>query len=127
MKLSENENTSSYLGPLMLDIEGISLTSEEQDQLGLPLVGGVILFTRNFRSTEQLLELTREIRSASPGIIIAVDHEGGRVQRFRNGFTVLPPMSKIGGLMHQNPAVFGSQGCTPPLISFSVFQCLSRS
>jgi beta-N-acetylhexosaminidase len=85
------------LGPLMIDVQGKSLTEEDRELLAHPLVGGVILFTRNFDSVEQLEALVASIRAArTPPILVTVDHEGGRVQRFRKGFTVLPPMRAIG-------------------------------
>jgi beta-N-acetylhexosaminidase len=85
------------LGPVMLDIEGLALSPADRDVLREPAVGGVILFTRNFESVEQITELVAEIRALrSPPLLIAVDHEGGRVQRFRDGFTVMPPMRHIG-------------------------------
>jgi len=85
------------LGPVMLDVAGARLNEEDRRRLLHPLTGGVILFSRNFESCEQLAELTGEIHSLrDPGLVIAVDHEGGRVQRFREGFTALPPMRKLG-------------------------------
>jgi beta-N-acetylhexosaminidase len=85
------------LGPLMVDIQGKSLTAEDRALLTNPLVGGLILFTRNFESAEQLEALIREVRSLrTPPLLIGVDHEGGRVQRFRQDFTVMPSMRTIG-------------------------------
>jgi beta-N-acetylhexosaminidase len=85
------------LGPVMLDIDGLSLTPADRDLLREPAVGGLILFSRNYESPQQLTELVDEVRALrSPPLIIAVDHEGGRVQRFRDGFTAIPPMRIIG-------------------------------
>ena len=85
------------LGPVMLDIEGLTLSPADRDLLREPAVGGVILFTRNYESADQVADLVAEIRALrSPPLLIAVDHEGGRVQRFREGFTRIPPMRRIG-------------------------------
>jgi beta-N-acetylhexosaminidase len=93
------------LGPLMIDIQGTSLTGEDRELLAHPLVGGLILFTRNFASIEQLEELIRSVRALrTPPILIGVDHEGGRVQRFRQDFTVLPSMRTIGRQYDMDPA-----------------------
>ena len=86
-------------GPVVLDIEGTALTSDDRARLCHPLVGGVILFSRNFESKAQVATLTREIRSLrAPPLVVCVDHEGGRVQRFRDGFTAIPPMRELGEL-----------------------------
>lgn len=85
------------LGPVMLDVAGTELSDEERATLRHPLVGGVILFSRNFASVEQLAQLTVQIHGVRQApLLIAVDHEGGRVQRFRHGFTPLPPMRALG-------------------------------
>jgi beta-N-acetylhexosaminidase len=85
------------LGPLMIDIQGTVLTDLDRERLSDPRVGGIILFTRNYQNPAQLTALTAEIHALrSPRLLIAVDHEGGRVQRFRDGFTVLPNMRSLG-------------------------------
>ena len=81
----------------MLDIDGLALSPADRMILREPAVGGVILFSRNYESVAQLTDLVSEIRALrSPAPLIAVDHEGGRVQRFRDGFTAIPPMRRIG-------------------------------
>ena len=92
------------LGPVMLDLEGVDITPEEREILSHPLVGGVILFTRNFASVEQLEALVQSLHEVrSPRLLIAVDHEGGRVQRFRDGFTALPTAAHFGKVHDQDP------------------------
>ena len=92
------------LGPVMLDIEGLALTPEEAERLRHPLVGGVILFSRNYESPDQLAALTHEIHTLrDPQLLIGVDHEGGRIQRFRSGFTHLPPAAAFGAVFDENP------------------------
>ena len=92
------------LGPLMVDIAGTALSSADRDVLSDPLVGGVILFTRNYESRAQLAALTEEIhRLRTPPLLIAVDHEGGRVQRFRPEFTALPALASIGTSYEREP------------------------
>lgn len=92
------------LGPIMLDIEGTELNADDIRRLQHPLVGGVILFKRNYQSSAQLKALTSSIHSVrQPPLLIAVDHEGGRVQRFRDGFTRLPAMRELGKIWDHNP------------------------
>jgi len=85
------------LGPIMCDLDGLELGADERELLLHPLIGGVILFSRNFDSPKQLIQLTSEIHKLrQPALLIAVDHEGGRVQRFHNGFSQLPACGLIG-------------------------------
>ncbi len=92
-------------GPLMIDIAGTELTDLDRARLCHPLVGGIILFSRNFADRAQLTALTAEIHALrEPRLLIAVDHEGGRVQRFREGFTRLPAMRTLGQLYDRDPA-----------------------
>lgn len=91
------------IGALMLDVEGLTLNDDDKSLLAHPHVGGLILFARNFENVEQVQALVQEIRAVRPDILIAVDQEGGRVQRFREGFIKLPPMKVFGDLYAQNP------------------------
>ncbi len=92
------------LGPVMLDIEGLTLSPADRALLAEPAVGGVILFARNYASVAQVGDLVASIRELrTPGLLIAVDHEGGRVQRFRDGFTAVPPMRRLGHLYDEDP------------------------
>ncbi len=93
------------LGPLMIDVAGLELSGLERQRLMHPLVGGVILFARNYRDKEQLAALCSAIHALrSPALPIAIDHEGGRVQRCREGFTHVPPMRRLGDLWDRDPA-----------------------
>ena len=90
-------------GPLMIDIVGTALSALDRERLAHPLVGGMILFSRNYESPQQLAALCADIHALrQPPLIIAVDHEGGRVQRFRSGFTRLPAMRQLGELWQSN-------------------------
>src|SRR5262245_14631805 len=89
----------SVHSPLVLDVPGLALTETDRQRLVHPLTGGVILFARNWQDRAQLAALCAEIKALRADLLICVDHEGGRVQRFRtDGFTHLPPMRKLGEL-----------------------------
>jgi beta-N-acetylhexosaminidase len=99
---------------VMVDVAGLELTPEDIERLQHPQVGGVILFARNFAAPLQLVQLTRSVRELrSPQLLIAVDHEGGRVQRFKHGFTPIPPMRALGRLWDRDPAqgLAAARGC----------------
>lgn len=97
-------NTRLPLGPLMIDIAGLQLSDLEQERLCHPLVGGLILFARNYASPQQLEQLTAAVHALrSPALPIAIDHEGGRVQRCRDGFTRLPAMRRLGEQWDRDP------------------------
>jgi beta-N-acetylhexosaminidase len=94
------------LGPVMVDIAGLALAPDEREMLLHPLVGGVILFARNYWSPAELAALTASIHALrDPPLLIAVDHEGGRAQRFVEGFTRLPPMRTLGRVYDRDPVV----------------------
>lgn len=98
----------------MIDVTGLELAAEDARRLAHPQVGAVILFARNFSSPRQLVELTRAIRALrSPELLVAVDHEGGRVQRFRHGFTRVPPMAELGKLFdaHRERGLAAARAC----------------
>lgn len=91
------------LGPLMIDVDGVELSQVDRDILKHPLVGGIILFSRNYESLEQVSKLCDEIHQLRPEpLLIAVDHEGGRVQRFRDGFTEIPCMQRLGDVYEED-------------------------
>jgi len=99
MSASTMSSTIPALGPVMIDLEGLELGESDRRRLLHPNTCGAILFARNFETRAKLVSLTSAIRELRPELIIAVDHEGGRVQRFRSdGFTALPPMRRIGKL-----------------------------
>ena len=92
------------LGPVMLDILGTEMTADDRKRLLHPLTGGVILFSRNYESPTQLMRLTEAIHALrTPPLLIAVDQEGGRVQRCREGFTRIPAMREFGRLWDEHP------------------------
>jgi beta-N-acetylhexosaminidase len=93
------------LGPAIVDVLGLALTDDDRARLAHPAAGAVILFSRNFEDSEQLCALTDEIaRVREPALPVCVDHEGGRVQRFRAGFTAIPPMRALGRLWDRDRA-----------------------
>ncbi|HUJ01241.1 MAG TPA: beta-N-acetylhexosaminidase, partial [Usitatibacter sp.] len=102
------------LGPVMVDVGGLELSADDIERLQHPQVGGVILFARNFAAPLQLIQLAHSIRELrNPQLLIAVDHEGGRVQRFRHGFTPIPAMAELGKLWDRDPAqgIAAARGC----------------
>lgn len=92
------------LGPLMVDLAADCMSAEEKELLQSPQVGGVILFSRNFTSVERLIQLIEEIHEIRhPRLLIAIDQEGGRVQRLREGFTQLPAINLLGKIYDSEP------------------------
>ena len=99
--------TNLPIGPIMLDVAGLTLTQDEKEKINHPNTGAVILFSRNYQDPEQVTELINQIRAARNGnILVAVDQEGGRVQRFQHGFTRLPPAASYA----QTPDLAESSG-----------------
>ncbi len=96
------DNTQNLFGRLMISIDGMTLSSSDKDLIRNRHVGGIILFTRNFHSQPQILELCSEIKNIKNNIIIAVDQEGGRVQRFNGEYTQLPSMQVLGNYCISN-------------------------
>jgi beta-N-acetylhexosaminidase len=93
------------LGPAVIDVVGTVLTDEDRSRLRHPAAGGVILFSRNYESPGQLSSLAEEIEKLrEPALPIGVDHEGGRVQRFRDGFSAIPPMRELGRVWDRDRA-----------------------
>ncbi len=91
------------LGPIMIDLLDLTLGNKDKQRLKNPAVGGVILFTRNYKSKKQITSLINSIRNINKDILIAIDHEGGRVQRFKDGFTHIPAMGELGKLYDKKP------------------------
>jgi len=97
--------SNQIYGRLMLDLAGTQLLPAERELLAHQQVGGVILFARNITTKQQMVCLVADIRSCSNNLLIAVDQEGGRVQRFKQGFTPLPPMQILGDLLDSDPTI----------------------
>ena len=103
MRLLKQRQVERALGPIIIDLPSDRLTSEDREILLHPYVGGVILFSRNFECAKQISALAKQIHGLrSPALLVCVDHEGGRVQRFREGFTHIPAMRKLGVAYDQN-------------------------
>jgi beta-N-acetylhexosaminidase len=99
-------NSTITHAPVVFDIAGLALTDDDRRRLMHPLTGGLILFARNWQSRRQLTELNAEVKALRPDMLVCVDHEGGRVQRFKSdGFTHLPPMRALGELWMRDALV----------------------
>lgn len=95
---------STGFGPIVVGLRSTGVDAFERELLGKPEVGGVILFARNYADPEQLAGLVRQIRDVRHDLLVTVDQEGGRVQRFRDGFVALPPTAEFGVLYDQDPS-----------------------
>ncbi|MEH3087806.1 MAG: beta-N-acetylhexosaminidase [Xylophilus ampelinus] len=110
--------------PLVIDVAGTALTADDRRRLAHPLVGGMILFGRNWQDRAQLRALTAEVKALRPDLLVCVDHEGGRVQRFRtDGFTHLPPMRALGELWMRDAA----PGADPALPTDSALRAVDAA
>jgi len=99
-----SQNSGGALGHLLIGLEGLQVSAEEREWLQHPAVGGVVLFTRNFSDNGQLCDLTAAIiEHSGRDLLICVDHEGGRVQRFKDGFTRLPPLAILDRMYAESP------------------------
>jgi beta-N-acetylhexosaminidase len=107
---------SDTAGPVVIDIIGNALTDADRARLRHRATGGVILFTRNYENPRQLRALIAEIRDLRPNLFVCVDHEGGRVQRFRAGFSALPPMRRLGEIWDRDRAAAGAAARAAGLI-----------
>jgi len=97
-------NNGMKLGPLLIGIDGDSISEQTREQLLNPAIGGVILFSRNFINIKQITDLSQQIRNIrQPRLLICIDQEGGRVQRMKEGFTQLPPLGRLGALYRTDP------------------------
>ena len=91
------------IGPLIINIDGVMLSKDEAKLLEHDLIGSVILFSHNYKNKEQLRKLIKDIKNIKENILISVDHEGGKIQRFKSGFTILPSFEEIGSFYNRYP------------------------
>lgn len=113
LTVSTHAPAANRLGPIMIDVDGLTLTARDRELLVHPLTGGLILFSRNYANRDQLKQLVQAVRAVNAQLVIAVDQEGGRVQRFRDGFSAFPPMRAFGALhaTHPDLAVQRAEDC----------------